>query len=68
MRVDATRQTVEVKAEAPLVESGAANHYLFAAKFGRPGKGNDKGNVEGWWAMRGGRTLTGSMISVNWYR
>ncbi|HKW97034.1 MAG TPA: TonB-dependent receptor [Bryobacteraceae bacterium] len=25
MRVDATRQTVEVKAEAPLVESGAAN-------------------------------------------
>src|SRR5712692_9590959 len=25
MRVDATRQTVEVKAEAPIVESGAAN-------------------------------------------
>ena len=23
------------------------SHYLFAAKFGRPGKGNDKGNVEG---------------------
>jgi len=22
------------------------SHYLFAAKFGRPGKGNDKGNVE----------------------
>ena len=23
------------------------SHYLFRAKFGRPGKGNDKGNVEG---------------------
>jgi transposase len=23
------------------------SHYLFAARFGRPGKGNDKGNVEG---------------------
>jgi hypothetical protein len=23
------------------------SHYLFADKFGRPGKGNDKGNVEG---------------------
>jgi transposase len=23
------------------------SHYLFGAKFGRPGKGNDKGNVEG---------------------
>ncbi len=23
------------------------SHWLFAAKFGRPGKGNDKGNVEG---------------------
>ena len=23
------------------------SHYLFAAQFGRPGKGNDKGNVEG---------------------
>jgi transposase len=33
--------------------SGLQSHYLFAAKFGRPGKGNDKGNVEGWWAMRG---------------
>lgn len=26
---------------------GLQSHYLFAAKFGRPGKGNDKGNVEG---------------------
>ncbi|PYT16826.1 MAG: IS21 family transposase [Acidobacteria bacterium] len=27
--------------------SALQSHYLFAAKFGRPGKGNDKGNVEG---------------------
>ena len=27
--------------------SGLQSHYLFAAKFGRPGKGSDKGNVEG---------------------
>ena len=27
--------------------SGLQSHHLFAAKFGRPGKGNDKGNVEG---------------------
>jgi transposase len=27
--------------------SGLQSHYLFAAKFGRLGKGNDKGNVEG---------------------
>jgi transposase len=27
--------------------SGLQSHYLFAAKFGRPGKGNDKGSVEG---------------------
>ena len=27
--------------------SGLQSHYLFAARFGRPGKGNDKGNVEG---------------------
>jgi transposase len=27
--------------------SGLQSHFLFAAKFGRPGKGNDKGNVEG---------------------
>jgi transposase len=27
--------------------SGLQSHYLFVAKFGRPGKGNDKGNLEG---------------------
>jgi hypothetical protein len=26
---------------------GFQSHYLFEAKFGRPGKGNDKGDVEG---------------------
>ena len=26
-------------------------HYLFTDKFGRPGRGNDKGNVEGWSAI-----------------
>jgi transposase len=26
---------------------GLQSHYLFLDKFGRPGKGNDKGNVEG---------------------
>lgn len=24
------------------------SHYLFRDRFGRPGKGNDKGKVEGW--------------------
>jgi len=27
--------------------SGLQSHYLFAERFGRPGKGNDKGKVEG---------------------
>ncbi len=27
--------------------SGLLSHYLFADRYGRPGKGNDKGNVEG---------------------
>ena len=29
------------------------SHYLFEDRFGRPSKGNDKGNVEGWWATPG---------------
>jgi pimeloyl-ACP methyl ester carboxylesterase len=29
------------------------SHYLFDDRFGRPGKGNDKGKVEGWSAMPG---------------
>ena len=27
--------------------AGLQSHYLFRDRFGRPGKGNDKGNVEG---------------------
>jgi transposase len=27
--------------------SGLLSHYLFRDRYGRPGKGNDKGNVEG---------------------
>ena len=30
------------------------SHYLFEDRFGRPGKGNDKGKVEGWSASSGG--------------
>lgn len=30
------------------------SHYLFAAKFGRPGTGNDRETWKDWWAMRGG--------------
>jgi transposase len=29
------------------VFSELQSHYLFADRFGRPGKGNDKGKVEG---------------------
>ena len=34
--------------------SGLQSHYLFEDRYGRPGKGNDKGNVEGWLATPGG--------------
>jgi transposase len=37
---DGTRQKTRAFAELQ-------SHYLFAEKFGRPAKGNDKGNVEG---------------------
>jgi transposase len=37
---DGTRQRTRVFSELQ-------SHYLFDDKFGRPGKGNDKGNVEG---------------------
>lgn len=35
------------------------SHYLFEDRFGRPGKGNDKGNVEGVIGF-GRRNFTGS--------
>ena len=37
---DGTRKRTQVFSELQ-------SHYLFADRFGRPGKGNDKGNVEG---------------------
>lgn len=37
---DGTRRKTEAFSELQ-------SHYLFADKFGRPGKGNDKGKVEG---------------------
>ena len=37
---DGTRQRTQVFSELQ-------SHYLFDARFGRPGKGNDKGKVEG---------------------
>lgn len=43
---DGTRQRSRVFAELQ-------SHDLFADRFGRPGRGNDKGHVEAWSAMRG---------------
>ena len=37
---DGTRQRTRTFSELQ-------SHYLFEDRFGRPGKGNDKGNVEG---------------------
>ena len=34
--------------------SGLQSHYLFEDRYGRPGKGNDKGNVEGVVGYAGG--------------
>jgi hypothetical protein len=34
-------------ADPPRRSADCSRNYLFAARFGRPGKGNDKGNVEG---------------------
>ena len=38
--MDGTRQRA-------MLFSGFLSHYLFRDRYGRPGKGNDKGNVEG---------------------
>ena len=35
------------------VFSELQSHYLFADRFGRPGKGNDKGRSRGWSGMCG---------------
>ncbi len=33
---------------------GLQSHYLFAPKFGRPGKGTTRGAWKDWWVMQGG--------------
>ena len=38
------------------------SHYLFADKFGRPAKGNDKGKVEDWSVMHGELHGSGSAL------
>lgn len=35
------------KRERTRAFTGLVSHYLFQDRFGRPGKGNDKGKVEG---------------------
>ena len=44
---DGTRQRTRAFSELQ-------SHYLFADRFGRPGKGNDKGKVEGLVGLPGG--------------
>ena len=39
--------------------SGFLSHYLIRDRYGRPGKGNDKGNVEG---LVGYERLTGALL------
>ena len=46
-RIAVARITGEGERKPTEAFSELQSHYLFAAKFGRPGKGNDKGNVEG---------------------
>jgi transposase len=46
-RIAVARITGEGERQPTEAFSELQSHYLFAAKFGRPGKGNDKGNVEG---------------------
>jgi transposase len=47
------------------VFSELQSHYVFADRFGRPGKGNDKGKVEGrqLWLQTG--TQIAAMSGVN---
>jgi transposase len=46
-RIAVARITGEGERKPTEAFSELQSHYLFAARFGRPGKGNDKGNVEG---------------------
>ena len=55
----------------PRAFSELQSHYLFAEKFGRPGKGNDKGKVE--YILLGGQILSGpdtpqSTAFLDWWK
>ena len=46
--------------------SGLQSHYLFEDRYGRPGKGNDKGNVEGVVGFARRNFMTPRPRFVNW--
>src|SRR5215813_2345865 len=46
-RISAKHIAADGERKSTKAFSGLQSHYLFEAKFGRPGKGNDKGHVEG---------------------
>ena len=46
-RIAVARIPGDGKRQRTRVFSGLRSHYLFEDRFGRPGKGNDKGKVEG---------------------
>jgi len=45
--LDGARITGPGERVPTLAFTGLKSHFLFEARFGRPGKGNDKGEVEG---------------------
>jgi transposase len=45
--LSAPEPVARVQQDANLQLAPVVSHYLFADRFGRPGKGNDKGKVEG---------------------
>ena len=47
LKIAVARICGDGKRERTRAFSGLVSHYLFADRFGRPGKGNDKGKVEG---------------------
>jgi len=47
LKIAVARICGDGKRERTRAFTGLVSHYLFADRFGRPGKGNDKGKVEG---------------------
>lgn len=47
LRIAVAKICGDGKRERTRAFTGLVSHYLFADRFGRPGKGNDKGKVEG---------------------